>query len=247
MAGNREIFLLNHQLYMDCFFAADQNFGPLGETLRTGRNSAGKTQVSLIPFLLLIQRQALAAFDTLSSDLCYQAWVLFRPGLESTLIIGKWLDNPENASIWSNRTSRRKEYEKAYSGKCLRSESIPNSPQLQEVLKRINDEFVHANPDYYSRHLRRSDSVDHIDFYLGYFDEDDVQEAHAISLLSNLFHLQAGLASAFSDHFNMTLNLPVPPSLFEDKVRQKREELLQNEATRWILQDLGMWSKNTVG
>jgi hypothetical protein len=74
--------------------------------------------------------------------------VLLRPGIEAYLIIGKWIDDPATAEIWKNRRNDWKNYQKTYSGPALRSRSLPMSDQIQTILSIVNDDFVHANPDY---------------------------------------------------------------------------------------------------
>jgi hypothetical protein len=145
---NRNVFLIERSRLFRVFSAIDANFGLLIELPRTMRDGHGKSHVSLIPFIFLLQRQSRAAFEALAAYQSYQAWVLLRPGIEAVLIIGKWLDDPINAKIWNNRQQDRKAYQKTYTGTGLRSNSLPSAEDIQRVLSRVNDDFVHANPDY---------------------------------------------------------------------------------------------------
>jgi len=240
LTANREIFLLNHQFYIKCFLEVERNFDPIGETLRSQRDPAGHSHISLLPFLFLFQRQVTVAFDLVSSDLCYQAWVLVRPGLEAVLMAGKWIDDPAFAAIWSDRQSRRKEYSKAYSGKGLQSTALKWSEELQGVLRRINDEFVHANTDYYGRHLSLQPTDQNINVELAWFEDDHVQEAHTIALLSLVFTAQESLARALEDLLATSVQLRITLSEFHAQIERRVGELMEMQDCRWILEDLAI-------
>ena len=82
----------------------------------------------------------------------YQSWVLLRPAIESALIMGRWLDNFNNFEVWKDHPDSWKNYKNIYQGKNLVSDSLPKSTDIQNVLKHINDDFMHTNPSYYQRH-----------------------------------------------------------------------------------------------
>ena len=103
LSYNREVFLIQQGALVKAFSAIDDNFASLIQPLATKRDSTGHSHVSLTPFLLLLQRQARAAFELFSAYESYQGWVLARPGVEGALIIGKWVDDPANAHVWQNR------------------------------------------------------------------------------------------------------------------------------------------------
>ena len=130
---NREIFFIEHADLVKVFVAIDNNFNTLLQLPAKRRDGNGSSYVALIPFVFLLQRQAQSAFEALSAYQSYQAWVLLRPGIEAALIIGKWVDDPKNAEIWKNRENDPKPYQKSYTGKALRSKSLPNSEPIQEL------------------------------------------------------------------------------------------------------------------
>ena len=107
-----------------------------------------------------MQRQSFVALDALSSMQAYQAWVLLRPGLECALIMGKWMDDNANYHIWINRLQDPEAYRTTYSGKKMVSRSLPRSRDLQQVLKAINDSFVHPNPEYWATERKDLPLVD---------------------------------------------------------------------------------------
>jgi hypothetical protein len=151
--ANRAHFAEAYPYAVEAFNAAFSAFGTLGEQLRTGRDATGKSHISLAPFYFILQRQTAIAFDAVSANQAYAAWVAVRTGVESSLIIGKWVDDKRNADIWERRFVDRKAYQAAYQGKALRSTSLPRSDEIQGALTAINDRFLHPNPEYYKRHL----------------------------------------------------------------------------------------------
>ena len=80
---NRQIFSLQHSYAHFAFFGLCEAFEVVGKRLQTGRDKNSKTRQSFIPFVLLMERQAMNAFEALSSYRSYEAWVLIRPALEA--------------------------------------------------------------------------------------------------------------------------------------------------------------------
>jgi hypothetical protein len=193
---NQDIFLLNHPYAFHAFGGLNDCFVRLGQRLQNGRDKNRKTYAaSFIPFLLLMQRQALSAFQALSSHQSYQGWVLLRPCLESALIMGKWVDDRKNAEIWGNRASDPKAYRQTYTGKALRSAALPRAADIQSVLSRINDDFMHLNSDYYSRHTEmRPAGESSYHLLVQYFDDDVDHRAHTFAFL----HLIAVILESMS-------------------------------------------------
>lgn len=243
LAYNTEVFLIEQGALVKAFGAVDENFASLLNPVTSLRDSAGHSHVSLAPFLLLLQRQARAAFQLFSVDQSYQGWLLARPGVESALIIGKWVDDPTNARIWQERKNDRDAYRKAYSGKALRSNSLVNSALLQIVLSRINDDFVHANPDYYGRHLQaRPDDPGFVSFVLNYFDDDVAQEAHVLAFLHLLLLIQEDLAALLGRLFSIAVVLPNRLKVLEQTLAGKVTALVARfPEAAGILKDLGGW------
>lgn len=241
---NRNIFLLNHGYAFHAFGALHDQSNLLGAMLQTGRDAQGNTYVSFLSFLLLIQRQALSAFQMLWSHQSYQAWVLLRPAIESALIMGKWLDDPTNAKIWKARATDRKRYAKTYTGTALRSKSLPRSEDLQKVLSRINDDFMHLNPAYFSRHSKVSD-VDkgNVALLLHYFDDESDHQVHLLAFL----HLVATLQDSLAEMLGARLINVSPPSPLvgelEGEMRDRVRKLVEEHPDRSpVLLQLGLWS-----
>jgi len=234
--------LIERGEFMKAFSAVDYNFSEIIELPRTMRDGDGKSHVGLIPFVALLQRQSRAAFEAFAVYQSYQAWVLLRPGIEALLIVGKWVDDPANAKVWQERKENSKAYQKAYQGRALRSNSLPSSAEIQGVLSRINDDFVHANPDYYERHFNvAADDPGYVNFWLDYFDEDSLQEAHTLAFLHLLLVMQEALAGLFSGLFTVPVALKSPLGLFNSTFAARMRDVASRSAeSAKVLEQLGL-------
>lgn len=243
LAYNRQVFLIEHADLLKVFVAIDGNFEALIELPRTRRDRHGNSHVSLVPFLLLLRRQTHTAFDVLSADQSYHAWLLLRPGIEAALIIGKWVDDPQNAKVWQDRDKDPGAYQKAYTGKALRSISLPGSERIQTVLRTINDRFVHANVDYYHRHLNVGPGdPGQVSVLLRYFEDDPLQVANTFAFLHLLLLVQEALLALFSGLFGVTGNLPSSLRLFRDTFGKRIDDLARSSNEyRAVLEELGGW------
>ncbi len=179
IAANREIFLLKYPNILLDFLKTDDYCSALIVSLAKRRLPSGKTLVSFIPLIGLLQRQLRNSFEAFSAAQSYQGWVILRPALESALIMGKWSEDRKYCDLWMNRDKNRKEYAREYSGSKLESKNLPLSKEIRAVLSRINDDFMHLNEGYYMRHS----SLDPINeekflYKVDYFDQDIVQDFH---------------------------------------------------------------------
>jgi hypothetical protein len=241
LALNREVFLIAQRDFVKVFSAADENFGELFEVLGMTRDAEAKSHVAFIPFVALLQRQCRVAFEAIAAFQSYLAWLLLRPGIEALLIMGKWIDDPGFAEIWKARHQDWKAYSKAYSGPALQSRSLPNSDRFQSVLSKVNDEFVHANPEYYNRHLDVSpDGRGYVDLRVECFDESVVHEVHMLAFLHLLLLSQQALADLLSQVFGKPIALKTAPSIFELEFgdRVKGVSLASADAAK-ILREFG--------
>jgi hypothetical protein len=248
LAYNREVFLIEHGELIKAFSAIDANFTVLIEAPRTMRDADGKSYVSLIPLLLLAQRQSRAAFEAFAAHQSYQGWVLLRPGIESVLIIGKWIDNPANAKIWQdrekepNRKKHRAAYQNTYSGPALKSKSLPSSERIRTVLSKVNDSFVHANPDYYDRHLKdRAGDPGYVNFVLDYFEDDSLLEANVLAFLHLLLVMQDALLDLLKHLFLTPTKLRTSLASFDQNFGARIAQLVSaSKEAATTLDQLGL-------
>jgi hypothetical protein len=242
LAYNREVFLIEHSDKVKAFSAIDDVFLRLIEFPRTMRDLDGGSRIALVPFILLLQRQSRAAFEAFSGFQSYQAWVLMRPGIEAALIIGKWVDDPASAKVWKNRDQDRKAYGSQYTGRALRSKSLPGSDRIQAMLAKVNDDFVHSNPDYYSRHLDGTiANPEYVNMVLGYFDDDALHEVHVLAFLHLLLVIEESIAGLIAKVFGSKAVVNVPMRAFEAQFGGRVKELAANsEEGAAALTDLGL-------
>ena len=240
---NRATFALQHAFAFHAFFGLCECIDGAGRRVQTGRNAAGKSLVSLLPFLLLAQRQAMNSFETLTTFRSYDAWMLLRPGIESVLIMGKWIDDPENAAIWGSRATRKTEYIKTFSGKGLISLALPRAAELKAVLDRLNDEFVHANEPYYHRHTTLQNAgPDHVYLGVDFFDGTEDAEIHTVAFL----HLVAAMVDSMDEMLARVLPTTGPHVACAPRLRATLAEralrLLRDvPQAPAVLAQLGLW------
>lgn len=192
---NKDIFLLTYGREFRAFEDSDRRLQKIADLISKKRNDQGESLVGLLPFLLIILRQARNAFECLSRYQSYESWMVFRPALESTLTIGKFLDNPLNADlwmkkkqIWDNRKIDKEKfakYKKEFEGNGLIPISLPQGKEFRQLLSRINDEFMHMNYDYFKRNLDVPDIGTQSVFVKVSFTDNDPLE-HEACLLSFL-------------------------------------------------------------
>ena len=151
---HREVFLLNYRAEIESFDALDKFF-PRWASIAVALPAAkGRDAITPGPFLQIMQRQARNAFEALTEYQSARAWTALRPFVEAPLIMGKWLDDPQNAVIWLSRNSgknARKDYQDAYSGDSLKPQTLPGGDSIRLVLARLGDDFLQTQSRYYTR------------------------------------------------------------------------------------------------
>jgi hypothetical protein len=243
LSSNREVFLLNFGDEMNAFEQTNLALLKLISVVGQFKDLEDKSHVELLPFLMLMSRQGLNAFEALSTYCSYQAWVSLRPSLESILIMGKWFDSPSNAKIWHNRDKDRRAYQKKYSGKSLLSNSLKGSKQIRGVLTKINDDFMHTNPRYYFRHTQ-ADKLEKGDILLQLrFNDQSVEhEAHLYAFLHLTRVLISNLGNMFSTKFGERQEFNVDLENMQNHFRPKVMRLVKtNPETKPVLTELGLW------
>jgi hypothetical protein len=240
---NRQVFMLQHAYAYYAFFGLLEAFDSIGRRIQTGRDSNSKTWASAIPLVLLMERQAMNAFEALASYRLYEAWVLIRPALESALYLGKWEDDPDHAAIWSARAERRTEYIKAFTGKGLVSQSLPRAAEIIQVLAHLNDEFVHANEPYYERHIVTKHLPDDTLFVgVDFFDADEDIEPHALAFLHLVAVLIDSVDSMFATALPNTMpHIPQAPRIGRELAERTSRLRAANDRHEKVLRELGLW------
>ena len=244
---NRQHFSTAYPYATDAFETVTTAFGFLGDQLRNGRDHDGHTHISLAPFFFIAIRQVMAAFEALGSNQAYAAWASMRTVLESVLIMGKWVDDPENANIWERRIQDPKAYQKAFQGKALQSKALPHSAALQQALSHVNDQFLHPNPYYYFRHLSMHDLASgNISMELQFFDDEADIGVGLMGILHLVAVIQDDLAAMFSNLFVDTERVDVGlTDLCAKGADFRRSAGAQSPQAEWMLTQVGLWPAAT--
>ena len=81
--------------------------------------------------------------------------------------------------------------------------------RIQAVLRTINDRFVHANLDYYHRHLNVGPGdPGYMNVVLSYFEDDTLQLVNVLAFLHLLLVVQEALLALFNKLFGTEVALP---------------------------------------
>ena len=244
---NSEVFLLNFKDEFTAFTDTDNSLYRIGLFLSQNRTKDEESLISFLPYLLIMQRQFRNAFQCFTVFQSYQGWVLLRPGLESSLIMGKWLDDMQNVEIWKKHKQDWKEYNKTYSGKSLISKSLPESSSIQQVLKRINDNFMHVNPSYYYHNTRLEQMQADSDFlYVPVFDQETDYQSHLYSFLHLTLYVVKCVGEMLVPYFSQNDTFEINLARLEEAFKGKVARILQQSPDQLsVLTELGLWPNNT--
>jgi len=238
---NREIFCLNYAADLRAFQSLLTVLRSNWERLGRESDTSGRSHVGLLPFSNILVRHSIFGFEHLACYQSFLAWLTFRPGLEALLIIGKLVDDPTNASIWKNKEADFRTYNKTFSGSGLDSKSLPRSQELRQVLGRLNNDFMHPNPNFTYRDATRIDEADSVTIQIELFDKSaDIHEAHLLAYL----HLIALIISASRDLVSGLCGADQTPAP-EDYSQTQRDRAValatRNDTAKKIMTELGLW------
>jgi hypothetical protein len=241
---NRQVFFLN--------FASDfRVFETLLGALRSAwsrlggeRDLSGRSDVGLLPFANILVRHTLVGFQHITLYQSFLAWLTLRPGLEALLMIGKFVDDPANATVWKNRQADRRAYRDAFEGTALESNSLANSADFRRVLSRLNDEFMHPNPDFAFRDATQTAQNNAVLLEIQCFDTSpELHEAHLlayVNLIDRVVAASEGLVNCLCGSH------PAAPAIRE--AYSKRESARatriadRNNSAKRVLLELGLWN-----
>jgi hypothetical protein len=187
--SNRKGFEQNYSADVQFFEAANAKLSSIWERLGTTRDKTGHSHAGLLHFANILRRHCILGFENIATYQSYLMWSNFRAGLEALLIVGKFVDDPVNAKVWLNRSSNqpadKKAYSKTFSGQGLRSKSLSRSGDLRDVLTRLNDNYMHPNPDFAYRDSTQVDQGNDVLLRIELFDIDPgMHEAHLVAYLN---------------------------------------------------------------
>ena len=110
------------------------------------------------------------------------------------------------------------------------------------MVSKINDDFVHANVYYFSRHLgvEVADPVN-VGLWLDYFDRDEPLGANLLSFLHLLLVMQRSLADLFAKLFGVDILLKAQLDPFLKGFGHRIKQLAStSEEARAIFESLGL-------
>lgn len=244
LAYNRQVFLLTYGDMVRVFSHIDENFQVLRQIVGRGRNKDGKTFASMIPWVSLMQRQALLALDALCTYQSYTSWVLLRPCVEAALTMGKWVDDPANSQIWLNRVNDLETFKKTYEGRKFTPKSLPSGEAIRFALKQINDDYMHTNVVFYQRHLSvRDEGTRAKSITVECFDSHEEHLTNLLAMAHLLLTIQDSLQAMFKANLTGIPKVNVMLKEFEDAYRQRATELIGSDDERRVkLKEFGLWA-----
>jgi hypothetical protein len=206
----------------------------------------GRSHVGLLPFVNLLIRHSIFGFQHLAYYQSFLSWLTFRPGLEAFLILGKFVDNPNNAEIWKNKEADLKAYRKVFEGKNLISKTIPKGSDFQQVLSRLNDNFMHPNPDFVYRDTKVINDGNHFLFLkTEYFDtvkNAEIHESHVLAYLNLLDQISLASNEVVKKLCGPSSVKQRPEKSFGESAGSHAKYLAdRNLLSKKILEELGMW------
>jgi hypothetical protein len=255
LEANRETFLLNHKEEFFAFEHIDRCLQNIWNIVGTKRTDQGESIISLAAFLLIIVRQGRNAFECLSRYQSSEAWLIFRPAIEASLIIGKFLDDPANSSLWKkkkqlweNRKTNKEDFEKyrrEFEKDGLIPKSLPMGEAFRHLLSKINDEFVHMNYEYFLRDIKvKETSSSDIQIEVHFVDHDPQdQKAQLFSFLHMYYLLVSSLGKAFSPKYSQEKAMNINIDTMEKNWGPKIKQLVQASSNlKEFCQIFGLWN-----
>jgi len=246
LSRNREVFLLNYAVDFRRFDLLISELQDVWFRVTRERGSDGASHVGLILPSGILVRHCMLAFQQLVSYQSFLAWLAFRPGMEALLAAGKWVDDPKSARIWKERDANRSLYNKTFSGDGLISSSLRRSADFRGILSRLNDQFVHPNPNFaYRDSSLREASSETVVFETSFFDRQaDLHEAHLLAYLNLLNEIVTScdrlVENICGAPRTSALTAPMWPVSEHEAARAKR--LAEGSpVAKSIMEELGLW------
>lgn len=241
---NRETFLLNYGKEFAHFDGLVNALYSIWSRLGQEADKEGRYHSGLLLFINILTRHAILGFQHIVSYQSFLAWLTFRPGLEAFLILGKIVEDPNNAKIWKERSTNKKAYIKAFSGKLMASKTFERGEEIRKVLNRLNDDFMHPNPDFTYRDISMKKQEASYFLEINFFDVSPViHEAHLLAYL-NLFNTiiyeSENLINKLFENEGQKVKLQ---NKFESFAYKRAEKLsLKDPTAKKVMQKFGLWN-----
>jgi len=244
---NFSIFVKNFvDTYLANFNILIHSLQSIWQRLGKEKDLSGNSHLGLLYFANCLIRHSIFGFQHLATYQSFFCWLTFRPGLEALLILGKFVDDPHNADIWRTRESAKEAYIKTFQREII-SKSLPRSAQFREVLSRLNDQFMHPNPEFVYRDTSIVDEGGSFLFlrteYFDSIDKTDIYESHLLAYLNLLDQICWS-----SDGLVRNLYGPSPKDLRPQRSFAESSEKTaihlasSNPLCKKIMEELGLWA-----
>ncbi len=239
--SNRQVFDKNFPSDITEFNALLSRLQEIWARVGTVRGLSGQSHAGLLPFANLLLRHFIFGFEHLSCYQSFLAWLTFRPGLESLLIIGKFVDDPANAKIWLDREVNPGAYRQVFSGTALESRSLPKSAQFRQVLSRLNDQFHASKPRVHVPRILCCDDQRRANNRSAILRCDsDLHEAHLLAYM-NLTDIIVTSCNDLVNSICGATGIASQTQSYGSRGLQRAAQFSKEPTAKKVLQDLGLW------
>lgn len=245
---NRETFFLNYGNDFRAFSYQIDTLLAIWSRIGTEKDLLGRLHTDILLFANILFRHAILGFQHIASYQSYLAWLVFRPGLEAFLFLGKFVDDPTNAKIWKERLINHKEYQKTFSGKGLLSKSLPRCNDFRDVLTRLNDGFMHPNLDFTYRDMGINDAGEKLTLVIQFFDvNSDEHEGHLLAYLNLLDQILLASESLVNVLYGRQSNASSFRHTFAEAKEERATNLsLHSSTAKKVMEEFGLWKFSRI-
>lgn len=123
------------------------------------------------------------------------------------------------------------------------SKSLPKSSELQQVLSRLNDDFMHPNPDFTYRDISIKNCGSALSLEIQFFDViPEIHEGHLLAYLNLLDIILSESERLVSGLFNIsTQEQPVRYPFAITTLSRATKLAGQNAVAKKVMEELGLW------
>lgn len=240
---NRKIFSRNFSREFKTFDSLLTALRSVWARLGNERDASGRSNIGLLPFVNILVRHSIFGFEHIVSYQSFLTWLTFRPGLEALLILGKLVDDPGNAEVWKDRQTNRKAYMKTFQGRELASVALPRSADFLGVLRQINDNFVHPNPDFLYRDATVRPQGANVLIEIPFFDtRKEIHEAHLLAYLNIIDLVVFSSEALVSELLEPNSGGSTKRQSYAEREASRAEKLAKSDTlAEKIMEEIGLW------
>jgi hypothetical protein len=243
---NRDCFLLNFRDEYNTFTLLLEQYEEALKVISTNRDLQNLSHIGLIPHLLFAQRSIMHGFDNLMPYQSFFAWSNFRTGLEAMLIVGKFVNNPGLAEVWTNHGSNKKNYINEFQKELDKNNSLPKCKEFRKLLSTINTHYLHPNPTNIlsNTSVSKNESNRMVGINMRYFDDDsDLHEAYVHAYIRIFSEIDDSLAEMIGLLYRGQAPQKKRAAEYQTRYGSRVAALIQRKPeAKDILIQFGLWS-----